>query len=203
MVKSAKIIFCHIFWLRGPIDLRSPLRNCILHDLFRDTPLNHIWFTKVCTPNTVFGVFGCIWRTCCFWDCLDHLLAWSVTQASLWQDACQVLLKLWSEIESVTLKVWASALRTALYTGYHKVSMQLHYDKVLCTVWTQGMSQCTVYTEYVLVRALLQNAALPAAVASGQHVWPSLAQSHPADAQKARPGLGREMSSWWSQSHLQ
>ena len=36
--------------------------NCILQDLFRDTPLDHIWHAQIRaqfrpnTPNTVFGV---------------------------------------------------------------------------------------------------------------------------------------------------
>ena len=31
------------FWLEGPIDLRPTRLNCILQDLFRDTPLDYIW----------------------------------------------------------------------------------------------------------------------------------------------------------------
>ena len=36
-----KIWFGHKFWLEGLIDLRPTRLNCILHDLFRDTPLDH------------------------------------------------------------------------------------------------------------------------------------------------------------------
>ena len=36
--------FGHNFWLGGPFDTRSMRLNCILQDLFRDTPLDHIFF---------------------------------------------------------------------------------------------------------------------------------------------------------------
>ena len=35
--------------------------NCIVPDLFRDNPLDHVWRTQIRAPNTVFGVFGPIW----------------------------------------------------------------------------------------------------------------------------------------------
>ena len=35
--------FGHSFWLESPIDLRPTRLNYILQDLFRDTPLDHIW----------------------------------------------------------------------------------------------------------------------------------------------------------------
>ena len=35
------------FWLGGPIDTRSMCLNCILQDLFRDTPLDHIWRAQI------------------------------------------------------------------------------------------------------------------------------------------------------------
>ena len=35
--------------------------NCILQDLFKDTPLDHICRAQIRAPNTVFGVFGCLW----------------------------------------------------------------------------------------------------------------------------------------------
>ena len=31
--------------------------NCILQDLFRDTPFDHIWCAHIRVPNTIFGVF--------------------------------------------------------------------------------------------------------------------------------------------------
>ena len=37
------------FWLEGPIDLRPTRLNCILQDLFRYTPLDHIWRAQVCS----------------------------------------------------------------------------------------------------------------------------------------------------------
>ena len=51
MGKSAKNWFGHKFWLEGPIDkiLISPTRlNYILQDLFRDTPIDHIWRAQIC-----------------------------------------------------------------------------------------------------------------------------------------------------------
>ena len=33
----------HNFLLEGPIDLRTMCLNYILQDIFRDTPLDHIW----------------------------------------------------------------------------------------------------------------------------------------------------------------
>ena len=66
-----KIKFGPYFWLEGPIDTRSMRLNCILQDLFRDTPLDHIWCAQVrahIQPNTVFGT----WILCSFfaawWD---------------------------------------------------------------------------------------------------------------------------------------
>ena len=53
--------FGHNSWLGGPIDTRSMRLNCILQDLFRDTPLDHILRSQMCAPNTVFGAFGHIW----------------------------------------------------------------------------------------------------------------------------------------------
>ena len=38
-----KMRFGHNFWLEVPINLRPTRLNCILQDLFRDTPLDHIW----------------------------------------------------------------------------------------------------------------------------------------------------------------
>ena len=35
------------FWLEGPIDLRPTRLNCILQDLLRDTPLDHIWRAQI------------------------------------------------------------------------------------------------------------------------------------------------------------
>ena len=35
----------------GPINTRSTPLNCILQDLFRDTPLDHIWSAQIC----IFG----------------------------------------------------------------------------------------------------------------------------------------------------
>ena len=39
--------------MEGPIDLRPAHVNCILQDLFRDTPLDHIWRAQICQiwPN--------------------------------------------------------------------------------------------------------------------------------------------------------
>ena len=42
-----KIWFSHNFWLEGPIDLRRTRLNCIMQDLFRDTPLDHIWGAQI------------------------------------------------------------------------------------------------------------------------------------------------------------
>ena len=56
--KSGKPLrFGHNFWLGGPIDLRSTLLNCILQDLFRDTPTGHIYHTEMRAPTTVSGVY--------------------------------------------------------------------------------------------------------------------------------------------------
>ena len=43
-----KMRFGHNFWLEGPIDLRPMRLNCILQDLFRDNPLDHIWRAHIC-----------------------------------------------------------------------------------------------------------------------------------------------------------
>ena len=50
--------FGHNFWLEGPIDLRPTRLNCILQDLFRDTPLDHIARAQICTQICIFGIFG-------------------------------------------------------------------------------------------------------------------------------------------------
>ena len=34
-------------WREGPNDLRATRLNCILQDLFRDTPLDHIWGAQI------------------------------------------------------------------------------------------------------------------------------------------------------------
>ena len=39
--------FGHNFWLGAPVDTRSTHLNCILQDLFRDTPLDHIWGAQI------------------------------------------------------------------------------------------------------------------------------------------------------------
>ena len=39
------------FWPEGPIDLRPTRLNCILQDLFRDIPLDHIWRTQTGVSN--------------------------------------------------------------------------------------------------------------------------------------------------------
>ena len=38
-----KMRFGHNFWLEVPINIRPTRLICILQDLFRDTPLEHIW----------------------------------------------------------------------------------------------------------------------------------------------------------------
>ena len=43
-----KIWFGHNFQLEDPIDLRPTHLNCILQDLFRDTPLDHDWHAQIC-----------------------------------------------------------------------------------------------------------------------------------------------------------
>ena len=45
--------------------------NYILQDLFRDTPLDHIWRAQIRTPNTVFGVFGCIGPYLAVFGCIS------------------------------------------------------------------------------------------------------------------------------------
>ena len=44
-----KMRFGQNFWLEGPIDLRPTRLNCILQDLFRDTPLDHNWRAQIRT----------------------------------------------------------------------------------------------------------------------------------------------------------
>ena len=39
----------------GPIDARSTRLNCIVQDLSRDTPVDHIWRAQICAPNA--GIF--------------------------------------------------------------------------------------------------------------------------------------------------
>ena len=58
----------HNFSLGGPIDLESMRLNCILQDLFRDTPLDHVWYAQIRTqiwPNTAkyakYGIWAAIW----------------------------------------------------------------------------------------------------------------------------------------------
>ena len=55
---SRKIRFVYNLWLGGPFDQSSTHLNWILHDLFWDSPLNHIRGSKICAPITVFCVFG-------------------------------------------------------------------------------------------------------------------------------------------------
>ena len=45
----------------GPIDTRSTRLNCILQDLSRDTPLDHIARAQICIQICIFGIFGHIW----------------------------------------------------------------------------------------------------------------------------------------------
>ena len=56
--KSAKIWFGHNFWLKGPIDQRPTRLNCILQDLFKDTPLDHIWCAQICTLICIFDIYS-------------------------------------------------------------------------------------------------------------------------------------------------
>ena len=58
----AKMILGHTFWLGTPIDIKSTHLNCILQDLFRDTPLDHILRAQICTQICIFGIFGHIWH---------------------------------------------------------------------------------------------------------------------------------------------
>ena len=68
--------FGHNYSLEGTIDLRPTRLNCILQDLFRDTPLDHIWCAQMCVKNAylaIFGIFGLSAQTkhigiylCCF-----------------------------------------------------------------------------------------------------------------------------------------
>ena len=53
--------FGHNFWLGGPIDTRSMRLNCILQDLFRDTPLDHIWPAQIRAQVCIFRIFGHNW----------------------------------------------------------------------------------------------------------------------------------------------
>ena len=86
-----KIRFGHNFWLGGPIDTRSIRLNCILQDLFRDTPLDHNWHTQISAqirPNTVFGAakygqVGCPWKDFakCSSDATPH--CWRTSENSL------------------------------------------------------------------------------------------------------------------------
>ena len=47
-----------ITWLEGPIDQRPTCLNCILQDLFRDTPLDPIWRAPICGQICIFGIFA-------------------------------------------------------------------------------------------------------------------------------------------------
>ena len=53
--------YCHNFLLEGPIDLRPMRLNCILQDLFRHTPLDHIWCAQIRTQICQ------IWPNMHFW----------------------------------------------------------------------------------------------------------------------------------------
>ena len=50
--------FGHNFWLGGPIDTMSMYLNCILQDLFRDTPLDQIWGAQIRTQIPYFAYLG-------------------------------------------------------------------------------------------------------------------------------------------------
>ena len=65
--------FGHNFWLEGPIGLRSMRLNGILQDLLRDTPLDHIWRTQICT-------FGHICIKPSFAQPNAHAEAWGLNQ---------------------------------------------------------------------------------------------------------------------------
>ena len=59
-----KIWFGHNFWLEGPINLRRTRLNCILQDLFRDIPLDHIACAQICT------------RICQIWPNMPNMHIW-------------------------------------------------------------------------------------------------------------------------------
>ena len=64
-----KMTFGHNFWPGGPIDEWSTLLNCILQDLFRDTPLDHFKRPNVhIWPNILVGDFFCCGGNICFWS---------------------------------------------------------------------------------------------------------------------------------------
>ena len=46
----------------GPCSQSVRRLNCILQDLFRDTPLDHILRAQICTQICIFGIFGHIWH---------------------------------------------------------------------------------------------------------------------------------------------
>ena len=67
--------FCHdIFWKY------TILPVSILQDLFRDTPLDHIWGAQICAKNAYLAIFG-IFEF--FWAYLLSILCWSTLLPSM------------------------------------------------------------------------------------------------------------------------
>ena len=55
-------VFEYLAVFGGPLALRSMCLNSILYDLFRDTPLNHIWRGQELANYSIWlylAVFGC------------------------------------------------------------------------------------------------------------------------------------------------
>ena len=96
--------FGHNFWLEGPIDLRPKRLNCILQDLFRDTPPDHIWRAQICA------------QMCQIWPNMHFLLVykfefWHETSFCPKELACQRLRLKSKKIETCYLySVWICLL---------------------------------------------------------------------------------------------
>ena len=104
-----KIWFGHNFWLEGPIDLRPTRLNCILQDLFRDTPLDHIWRTEIRTQIwSVFNLFCLCPSTVVSQIMIINFAFWiyftnseSGVEWSGWMDGVDITLRLLWLLESL------------------------------------------------------------------------------------------------------
>ena len=107
--------FGHNFWLGGPIDLRSMRLNCILQDLFRDTPHNHIQMRAY----TVYG--ATIW-VCQIWSSrasLKKILQNTVQTRWSFGSVGPPIQKLWSNLifaRTIWIsKIWFLCIEMILY----------------------------------------------------------------------------------------
>ena len=119
-----KMRFGHNFWLEGPIDLRPKRLNCILQDLFRDTPPDHIWRAQICA------------QMCQIWPNMHFLLVykfeiWHETSFCPKELACQRLRLKSKKIETCYLySVWICLLWQQGPYCLHEYCIRLEWSTI-------------------------------------------------------------------------